>query len=365
NLKVHELINKKDFECKAVYTNRGEQIETSLNKTNEVQGVSSVEEDDIKNEEKGVSGALPCQLPPKELNPGSFTLPYTIGSLNLYVMADLGASVNITPRLIFEHLNLVNLKKTNMLVKMADMTRKAPVGIIENVLVKINKFLFPFDFMIMDTIGETNETMILGRPFLATIHSQMDAFKREISLGIGEDRILFDMDGNVCHSRHPVVKTDFWYEEWLEIKLGHTNVSKSVRNAILNEWVLDSFDVEIDYGKTRDDPYSRRFDEYKEVFDNEIEQLGNEYDLRIGKKGYALDDVWEKCEIFHGGTVYPWHDEGFEEEERWKSGIEKTDYEQPFADIETFEIKRFSQLGRGVRGHSNSYSCDKKVSVWA
>ncbi|GKA64019.1 hypothetical protein Tco_0763625 [Tanacetum coccineum] len=97
---------------------------------------------------------------------------------------------------------------------------------------------------------------------------------------------------------------DYSYEEWLRIKLGHTNVSKSVRNAVLNEWVLDSFDVEIDYGKTRDDPYSRRFDEYKKVFDNEIEQLGYKYDLRIGNKGYALDDVWEKCEKFHGDTVY-------------------------------------------------------------
>ncbi|GKF95361.1 putative ribonuclease H-like domain-containing protein, partial [Tanacetum coccineum] len=157
NLKVHELIIKKDFEYKAVYTNRGERIETSSNKTNEVYGMSFVEEDGIKNEEKGVSGALPCQLPPKELNPGSFTFLCTIGSLNLYAMADLGASVNIMPRLIFEHLNPVNLKKTDMLVEMADMTRKAPVGIVENVLVKINKFLFPFDFMIMDTIGETNE----------------------------------------------------------------------------------------------------------------------------------------------------------------------------------------------------------------
>ncbi|GKE06715.1 hypothetical protein Tco_1398733, partial [Tanacetum coccineum] len=57
-----------------------------------------------------------------------------------------------------------------------------------------------------------------------------------------------------------------------------------------------NFDIEIDYGKTRDDPYSRRFDEYREEFDNEIEQLANEYNLRIGKKGYDLDDVWEKCE---------------------------------------------------------------------
>ncbi|GKB11703.1 hypothetical protein Tco_0845626, partial [Tanacetum coccineum] len=66
--------------------------------------------------------------------------------------------------------------------------------------------------------------------------------------------------------------------------------------------------------------------------------MANEYDLRIGKKGYALDDVWEKCEKFHGGTTFPWHDEEFEEE-RWESGVEKTDYEPPFVDIETFEIK--------------------------
>ncbi|GJW08004.1 hypothetical protein Tco_1570427, partial [Tanacetum coccineum] len=133
---------------------------------------------------------------------------------------------------------------------------------------------------------------------------------------------------------------DYLYEEMLRIKLGHTNISKFVQNEVLNEWVIDSFDIEFDYGKTCDNPYSRRFDEYREVFDNEIKQLENEYNLRIGKKGYALDDVQEKCEKYHGGTVYPWHDEGFEEEEKWESGIEKTDYEPPFVDIETFEIKR-------------------------
>ncbi|GJT88694.1 hypothetical protein Tco_1070411 [Tanacetum coccineum] len=110
---------------------------------------------------------------------------------------------------------------------------------------------------------------------------------------------------------------DYSYEEWLRIKLGHTNVSKSIRNELLNEWVIDSFDVEIYYGKMRDDPYSRRFDEYKE----------------------------EKCEKYHGGTVYPWHDKGFNEEEQWESGIEKTNYEPPFVDIEIFEIKRYSFKG--------------------
>ncbi|GJT33569.1 rhomboid-like protein 12, mitochondrial [Tanacetum coccineum] len=113
---------------------------------------------------------------------------------------------------------------------------------------------------------------------------------------------------------------DYSYEEWLRIKLGHTNVSKFVRNAVLNEWVLDSFDIDADYGRTCDDPYSKR----------------------IRKKGYAMDDVWEKCDKFHVDTLYPWHDEGFKEEEQWESGIEKTNYEPPFVDIETFEIKRYS-----------------------
>ncbi|GJR97337.1 hypothetical protein Tco_0269511 [Tanacetum coccineum] len=48
----------------------------------------------------------------------------------------------------------------------------------------------------------------------------------------------------------------------------------------------------------------------------------------------------KKCEKFHDDTLYPWHDEGFKEEERWESGIEKTDYDPPYVDIETFEIKR-------------------------
>nr|GEY71534.1 phospholipase-like protein [Tanacetum cinerariifolium] len=73
---------------------------------------------------KIASGVLPCQLPPKELNPWSFTLPCTIGSLNVYALAYLGASVNIMSRSMFNHLNLTNLKETNMLVEMADMAKK-------------------------------------------------------------------------------------------------------------------------------------------------------------------------------------------------------------------------------------------------
>ncbi|GKD25432.1 copia protein, partial [Tanacetum coccineum] len=161
---------------------------------------------DKESEENALIDILKSLLPLKELNPGSFTLPCTIGNLNLYAMADLGASVNVMPKSIFEHLKLASLKETSMIVEMADITKKALLGIVENILIKIDKFLFPSDFVIIDMLRDSNETMILGRPFLATIHAQIDVFKIEILLGIGEDKVKFNMDGGISYSRILVEK---------------------------------------------------------------------------------------------------------------------------------------------------------------
>ncbi|GJZ79774.1 phospholipase-like protein [Tanacetum coccineum] len=100
--------------------------ETSSNGTNELYGVSFIFNDNVhisKETKEGPSKVLPCQLPPKELSPGSFTLLCTIGSLNIYAMADVGSNVNIMPRSMFNHLKLTNLKETSILVEMVDMTK--------------------------------------------------------------------------------------------------------------------------------------------------------------------------------------------------------------------------------------------------
>ncbi|GJW87686.1 reverse transcriptase domain-containing protein [Tanacetum coccineum] len=171
-------------QCKALYDDAPIN-KASSNKTNEIHEVSFIDEQEDDNL---LFEGLPCQLPPKEINPGSFTLPCTIGSLDFYVMADLGASINVMPKSMFEHLKLANLKETNMLVEMADMTKKVPLGVIENILVKFDKFLFSLDFMIIDMLKTSNETMILGRPFLATIHAEINVLNKDISLGIGDDK---------------------------------------------------------------------------------------------------------------------------------------------------------------------------------
>ncbi|GJZ11018.1 reverse transcriptase domain-containing protein [Tanacetum coccineum] len=152
---------------------------------NKLHGVSF-----ISDPKSDATGVLQHQLSRKELNPGNFTLPCTIGKFNFYAMADLRASINAMPRSIFEHLHLTNLRKTNMLCEMADMSKKEPLGIVENVLVKIGNFLFLSNFVIID--NTPSETTILGRPFLATILAEIDVFAGKISLGINEDRISFD-----------------------------------------------------------------------------------------------------------------------------------------------------------------------------
>ncbi|GJT09794.1 phospholipase-like protein [Tanacetum coccineum] len=106
-----------------------------------------------------------------------------------------------------------------------------------------------------------------------------------------------------------------------------------------------SYDVNEEYAREISNPYSRRFNEYNRVFDNEIEHLLNEYILRIGKKGYVLDDVWEKCQQNYKKTNEAWHDEGYEEDEMWRSGDEKTDYDPPYVNVKTFEVKKYSFKG--------------------
>ncbi|GJZ08245.1 hypothetical protein Tco_0542528 [Tanacetum coccineum] len=114
---------------------------------------------------------------------------------------------------------------------------------------------------------------------------------------------------------------------------GHNNLHESDREFIFNEWILDSYDVKEEYAKEIGNLYSRRFDEYNKVFNNEIEYLSNEYILRIGKKGYVLDDVWEKCQQYYKKTNEAWHEEGYEEVEMWQSGDEKINYDPPMSTL--------------------------------
>ncbi|GJX51506.1 reverse transcriptase domain-containing protein [Tanacetum coccineum] len=133
---------------------------------------NSIREEYIINNDSLTSN-LSCQPSLEELNPGSFLLPFTIDNYNSYDMANIDASDNVMPRGIYEYLKLANLGETTMSVEMDDITQQETLGMVNNVLVKIDKFEFPCDFVVTDMPANLGEMIILGRPFLETIHAQM------------------------------------------------------------------------------------------------------------------------------------------------------------------------------------------------
>ncbi|GJS38681.1 hypothetical protein Tco_0563724 [Tanacetum coccineum] len=289
------------------------------------------------------------QLPTKESNPGHFTLPCTISNFNFYAMADLGASVNVLPRNIFKYLGLSNLNQT------------------------------------------PNSTVNLGKPFLATIHAQISVFEKEISVGIGDERVTFNINRsdhnfsptegifmlnlintdepitkrlkisddtatkhfckpiihecdkdfkawpscnplrNKCDGGHEIYginelgKTKYWFFpnnykrkemkgdgvsflNFLIIRYGGCQVKDSVwskRKDLFRLWVIDKSTEALDLDE---DPFGRCLDEYNWVFPKEIEQVTDEYEIKIREKGQVLEEIWTKCKRSRSKDKDWWYD---------------------------------------------------------
>ncbi|GKD60434.1 hypothetical protein Tco_1297943 [Tanacetum coccineum] len=111
NLETHIEQLPKEIQFDKILNSSSRQVKTitsdqETSGINKLHGVSFISRPRINTPE-----VLQHQLPPKELNPGNFTLPYTIGKFNFYAITNLGASINVMPRSIFEHLQLIDLKK--------------------------------------------------------------------------------------------------------------------------------------------------------------------------------------------------------------------------------------------------------------
>nr|GEW14090.1 reverse transcriptase domain-containing protein [Tanacetum cinerariifolium] len=123
------------------------------------------------------------KLPEKLGDPGHFLIPYDFTRLyNCLALADVGASINLMPLSIWKKLRLPNLNDTKMVLELADRTISKPTGVAENVFVKVGKFYFLADFVILDFVADPRVPLILGRPFLRTAHALIDVYEGEITL---------------------------------------------------------------------------------------------------------------------------------------------------------------------------------------
>ncbi|KAK0586840.1 hypothetical protein LWI29_013208 [Acer saccharum] len=138
---------------------------------------------------KEASAAMETTLPPKMKDPGSFIITISVGETQKEkAMLDLGASINLMPYALFKDLRLEGLKPTTMELILADRSVRHPIGVVEDVLVRVGELIIPADFVILEM--ETDSTkarempILLGRPFMSTAKAIIDVHKGRLSMTV-------------------------------------------------------------------------------------------------------------------------------------------------------------------------------------
>ena len=196
-----------------------------------------------------VSSILSNQIPVKYKDPGCPTISCVIGDTFVEkALLDLGASVNLLPFSVYQALGLGELKKTNMTLQLADRSIKMPKGIVEDVLIKVGDFVFPVDFVVLETQPVSNPKnqipIILGRPFLATSNALINCRNGSMKLTFGNMTI----DLNIFN----VGKE---YNELYEQPIGVNLVNEIATWSSLEDSEIESFlkkDVKLNYETNRE-----------------------------------------------------------------------------------------------------------------
>ena len=177
-------------------------------------GVTRLADFETVNLTEECSAILQRKLPQKLKDPGSFTIPCTIGNAIFErALCDLGASINLMPLSIFKRLGLGEARPTTVTLQLADRSLKHPRGVIEDVLVKVDKFIFPADFIVLDMEEDKEIPIILGRPFLATGRAMIDVQRGELKLRVQEEEVKFNVFEAV---RHPAESDTCFMDEMVE-----------------------------------------------------------------------------------------------------------------------------------------------------
>lgn len=134
-------------------------------------------------------------IPPKLKDPSKFIVPYYIREFKFpHALCDLGSSINMTSLEIAKVLMLGDPKPTDMTLALVDLSFTHPYGILEYVLVCVDDLVFHSNFVVVGMKGDTEKSLIHGRPFLETSRALIDVESGELMLQFNDDHVIF----NVC-----------------------------------------------------------------------------------------------------------------------------------------------------------------------
>ncbi|GJS03514.1 DNA-directed DNA polymerase [Tanacetum coccineum] len=147
------------------------------------------------------SAMLLKKLPKKLEDPGKFLILCNFPGMDVcHALADLGASINLMPFSIWKKLSLPKLTPTRMTLKLADRSITYPKGLAGDVFVKVGKFHFPIDFVVVDFEADPRVPLILSRSFLRTGRALIDVYGEEITLRVDNEAVTFNLDQTTRYS---------------------------------------------------------------------------------------------------------------------------------------------------------------------
>nr|GEX76723.1 reverse transcriptase domain-containing protein [Tanacetum cinerariifolium] len=196
------------------------------------------------------SAMIQNKVLPKLEDPGSFLILCNFNkTFSCNALAVLGASINLMSYLLYAKLSLETLKPTKMSVRLADRSFQYPVRIAENMLVEVGKFTFLADFVILEMEEDSKVPLILGRLFLHTADAVNRVKQKQLNLGVGTERMIFNINSMMKHSYSNdetcfrIDVTDEIFEEDFNALLDEgSKILHSIKGTLFEEEIFAEFD---------------------------------------------------------------------------------------------------------------------------
>nr|GEZ17263.1 reverse transcriptase domain-containing protein [Tanacetum cinerariifolium] len=181
------------------------------------------------------STVLLKKLPEKLGDPGKFLIACDFsGMAECLALVYLGASINLMPLSVWNKLSFPELSPTCMTLELVDRLISHPVEVALDVSVKLGTFHFPVDFVVVDFDADPQVPLIPGRSFLKTKRALIDVFKGELTLRVGKEAIIFNLDQTSRYSANYndmlanlIDVIDMDCEEYSQEVLGYSDVIAS------------------------------------------------------------------------------------------------------------------------------------------
>nr|GEY62699.1 reverse transcriptase domain-containing protein [Tanacetum cinerariifolium] len=173
------------------------------------------------------------KLPKKLGDPGKFLILCDFPRMDAcHVLADLDASINLMPLSIWKKFSLPKLTPTQMTLELVDRSITRPKGVVKEVFVKVVKFHFPTDFVVMDFEADPRVPLNLGRSFLRIGRALIDVYREELTLWVNDKAITFNLNQATIYSStyDDLSGSDFILEE-IKAYLKDESISPKINHA--------------------------------------------------------------------------------------------------------------------------------------